>query len=103
MTTTRYELPTTVSHCTGRGGNVECKAAHKRGLSVHIIPGHVSDQPRLVMPTYHYATEEEAREAVRIARLTAPTVTCDDDLYACRRMRTPHFLPVNWIDPTRRR
>ena len=91
------------SICTGP--NRACRAAHKAGRSVHVIPQtgpDASAHPRLVMPTYHYRTSAEGIAAIAVAEETAPTVTCDDDLYACRRMGIPHYLPVGWIDPTRR-
>jgi hypothetical protein len=89
------------STCTGPNRN--CRAAHKAGRSVHVIPAHTGiDTPRLIMPTYHYATSADGIEAIDLAERTAPTVTCDADLYACRRMGIPHYLPVGWVDPSRR-
>jgi hypothetical protein len=101
------------TRCTGP--NPACRKAHRDGRSVHVIPAIPSMDdfviendrarkltPSLVMPTNHYATAAEGVAAIELAMRTAPTVTCDDDLYACRRMGIPHFLPVGWIDPTRR-
>lgn len=101
MTNTRSDLITT---CTGRGGNAACKKAAREGRQIHIIPLWSSDDVsnRLVMPTYHYATREEAIAAVQLARDTAPVVTCDADLYDFRARGIAHKLPVGWTDPTRR-
>jgi len=54
------------------------------------------------MPTYHYATVEEGVAAIERAKKTAPTVRTDADLYAYRAQGIPHFLPVGWVDPSRR-
>lgn len=88
-------------NCTGRGGNARCRAAHKAGRPVHIIPPWSSDTPTIVLPTYHYATEQEARAALAAAD-AAPIVTTDDELYAYRAAAIAHRLPVGWTDPTRR-
>jgi hypothetical protein len=63
----------------------------------------VHNTPTLVMPTYHYATEDEGREAIHEALRTAPTVYGDADLAEYRERNIPHFLPVGWVDPTMRR
>lgn len=99
-------------HCTGRVGNAACREAHRAGRSVHIIPPRsrytiVDDRaqlldPILILPTYHFATVEEGLAAVRDAMATAPTVATDDDLYAYRAAGIAHYLPVGWVDPTRR-
>lgn len=91
------------SICTGP--NRACRAAHRAGRSVHVIPAMSRDaanHPRLVMPTYHYRTSDEGIIAIAEAEENAPTVTCDADLYRFRKMEIPHFLPVGWIDPSRR-
>jgi hypothetical protein len=101
-------------NCTGP--NPACREAHKAGRPVHMIPAMprmgvdivIEDgaarviTPTLVMPTYHYANVSEGVEAIDQAMNTAPTVVTDDDLYAYRKAGVPHFLPVGWIDPTRR-
>lgn len=91
------------SICTGPNRN--CRAAHKAGRSVHVMPAQVDPftQPILVMPTYHYRTSAEGIEAIAVADETAPTVTCDSDLERYRAEKVPHFLPVGWVDPSRRR
>jgi hypothetical protein len=95
-----------------KGPNHHCRAAFKAGRPVHVIPGSVFDldpamRPpdglTLVLGTYHYATEAEAREAVADAYTNAPLVTCDDDLYAFRARNISYKLPVGWVDPSRRR
>jgi hypothetical protein len=92
------------SVCTGP--NPSCRKAHKEGRSVHVIPAmrrmDEPARPSLVMPTYHYRTSADGIVAIADADIHAPTVTCDDDLYACRRMNIPHYLPVGWVDPSMR-
>lgn len=83
--------------CTGP--NRACRAAHKAGRSVHIIPAPGS----VVLPTYHFATETEARETLALAEKHAPTVRNDADLAECRERGIPYRLPVGWCDPTMRR
>jgi hypothetical protein len=90
------------SICTGP--NRACRAAHKAGRSVHVIPGMVdSTEPRLVMPTYHYHTSADGIEAIMQAETTAPTVRNDADLADFRARKIAHFLPVGWCDPSMRR
>jgi len=97
-------IATVLSHnCTGP--NDACRKAHRDGRSVHMIPDagrNPGASPALIMPMYHYATEDDGRQAINRAIETAPTVTCDEDLYTYRRQGVAHFLPVGWIDPTRR-
>lgn len=90
-----------------KGPNPHCRAAFKSGLPVHVIPNspvweRPADELTIILPTYHYATEREARQAVAEAHASAPVVTCDDDLYAFRARGIAHKLPVGWVDPTRR-
>lgn len=85
------------------GPNAKCRCAARNGKPVHVIPTPMGPMlPSLVMPTYHYATEEEGFTAIREAFRTAPTVYGDADLELYRNDGVPHFLPVGWIDPTRR-
>lgn len=111
MTTNEMPIKSVDLNCGGRGTHADCKAGRKAGLPVHIIPGsrfdldptmRPPDGLTLVMPTYHYATERQARDAVAEAYATAPVVTCDDDLYAFRACNIAHKLPVGWVDPSRR-
>lgn len=97
MATTAHVL---AAVCTGP--NRACRTAHRQGRSVHVIPDRQADGRALVMPTYHYATSAEGIEAIMDAEMIAPTVTTDEELYACRRLNIPHFLPVGWVDPSRR-
>jgi hypothetical protein len=84
--------------CTGP--NRACRAAHKSGRSVHVIPESGGPKsPRLVMPTNHYRTSAEGVIAIAEAEESAPTVSSDADLFAYREAGMPHFLPVGWIDP----
>ena len=60
-----------------KGPNRECKAAFRANRPFHIIPGH--DDPRaqdahLALPTYHYASRDEAIEALENGWNTAITV-----------------------------
>lgn len=96
-----------------KGPNPACRAAHRAGRPVHVIPPRgrfeiVNDRarkldPTLVLATYHFATAEDGMAAIADAIANAPTVATDDDLYAFRAAGVAHFLPVGWIDPTCRR
>ncbi|MFJ3365839.1 hypothetical protein [Streptomyces anthocyanicus] len=86
--------------CTGP--NRHCKKAHRQGRTVHVIPADFADSSHLVLPSYHYASEEEARAAVAHARRTAVVIGADGQLYKARRLRRPYRLLPGWIDPTRR-
>lgn len=115
MHTDRRSGPQVLSaNCTGP--NPACRAAYRAGRTVHVIPARSrfviegtapNDRARmidpiLVLPTYHFRTAEEGVEFIRLAAVHAPTVATDDDLYAYRALNMPHYLPVGWIDPTRR-
>ena len=92
-----------IRECTGRRGNAACRAAARRDKIIHVIP--MSDpftEAALVLPTYHYATADDAYNAVAAAMSSAPTVTCDVDLNRFRADDIAHFLPVGWVDPSRR-
>src|SRR6478609_1374977 len=92
------DMPITIrTDCTGP--NRACRAAAKAGRTVHIIPS-----PRtVVLATYHYATEDEARAALAHAERFAPTVRNDADLVECRERNLSYRLPVGWCDPSMRR
>jgi hypothetical protein len=79
-----------------------CRRASKAGRPVHIVPPRSSSGLSVVLPTYHYATEVEARDALALAEASAPLVTCDSDLFAYRAQRIAYKLPVGWVDPSRR-
>jgi hypothetical protein len=85
--------------CTGP--NPACRAAHRAGRSVHIIPPMGTNAP--VMGTYHYATEAEARAALVNATANAPMVDNDDDLARYTKAKVSYRLPVGWIHPDYRR
>ena len=112
MTTNEMPIKQVDLDCGGKGSHRDCKDARRVGRPVHIIPGSRFDPDptmrppdglTLVLATYHYATETEAREAVAEAYATAPVVTCDEDLYDFRARGIAHKLPEGWIDPSRRR
>jgi hypothetical protein len=89
-------------HCTGPNEN--CQRAARQGRTVHLLPAYVSlSEPHLVLPTYHFATDAEAHAYLEAARLVAPTINNDAQLYAARTAQMPHYLPPGWVDPTRRR
>lgn len=89
------------STCTGP--NLACRIAHKAGRSVHVIPGaHSAFEPALVMPRSHYATSADGIEAIYSALESARTVRDDADLRKYREYGLPYFLPVGWVDPSRR-
>lgn len=105
MTTNANPAPVVLStNCTGP--NPTCRKEHRAGRHVHVIPAAPSldagTRPVLVMPTYHYRTAEGGLAAIAKAMISAPTVATDDDLYHYRLEGMPHFLPVGWVDPTRR-
>lgn len=89
--------------CTGRGGNDNCRKGYRDGRPVHIVPKWDRETPTVILPTYHYADEGLAVEALINATLHAPTVTTDEELYAYRLQRIAHKLPVGWVDPSRRK
>ncbi len=97
--TTHYWLH---SECTGQFGNPACKKGFRDGRPVHIIPKWDPDTPTVILPTYHFADEGEAVEALIHATLHAPTVETEGDLYRYRTQGIAHKLPVGWIDPSRR-
>lgn len=88
------------------GPNRTCRAAHRAGMPVHIIPRDPApgDDVRstLILPTYHYANVQDAIVAADNAFTNAPVVRNDDDLYVFRMMKVAHWLPVGWVDPSRR-
>lgn len=85
------------------GPNKHCISDAHEGRYVHVIAmSDIHEEPALVMPSWHFFTVREGVEAVRIAWETAPMITCDEDLFAARRMKIAHKLPVGWIDPSRR-
>lgn len=89
-------------HDVCQGTNARCKAARKRSMFVHIVPGWSIDTQSIILPTYHFASRDEATAALELARRTAPLVTCDADLYEFRARAIAHKLPIGWIDPSRR-
>jgi hypothetical protein len=91
-----------INNCDGP--NAKCRAAHKRGVTTHIIPPWSPDDmdKRVVLPTHHFFDEKAARDALADAVANAPIVTCDEDLYRFRAEGIAYKLPVGWTDPTRR-
>lgn len=85
--------------CTGP--HPACRAAHRRGLSAHVISNW--SNLRLIMPTTHFASIADGVAAIEAAMLTAVTISNDDELYAARDAGVPHYLPIGWCDPTMRR
>ena len=87
-----------------KGPTKHCRAAHREGRSVHITPAFDvrTHQAHLVLPTYHYATEEEALLAVARARTNARIIRNDADLYAAREANEAYVLMPGWVDPSRR-
>jgi hypothetical protein len=86
-----------------KGPNARCRRDARDGRHVHLIPmSHVGEEPQLVMPTYHYATEAQGRAAITAAWETAEVIRTREQLNAARRDGRPHKLAVGWIDPTRR-
>lgn len=85
-----------------KGPNRACRSAHKQGRPVHMIPGHKSLEPALVLPSYHFESVEAGRVAIADAIRSAPTVYGDADLFEYREREIPFFLPVGWVDPSRR-
>lgn len=86
------------------GPNENCRAAHRAGRSVHVIPGpHSAFHEALVMPTYHYATSADGIDAIYDALENAPMVDNDEDLKRYRTEKVAFRLPVGWVDPEFRR
>lgn len=86
--------------CTGPNPN--CRLAHRHGRSVHLIPNNKTDQPALVLDTYHYVTYAEAIQEFNDAMRDAPIIRTDAELYEARRLHKNYKLPVSWVDPTLR-
>lgn len=69
--------------------NEKCRKAIAEGRPIHLIPAHtdpraVTEAVHLVLPTYHFATLEEAATTLEVAWLIAPvaeTVEGRDFLY----------------------
>jgi hypothetical protein len=100
----RWTEPFITPNCGGRGTNPACKLGRKQGKPVHITPPPFTpDDHRLVLNTYHYATETDARRAYELAVQHAPIVHTDADLYTYRAEGTSYKLVPDWIDPTMRR
>lgn len=85
--------------CTGP--NPHCKREAREGRRVHMIAE--IDAGSLVMPTFHFVSEDEGREAFARADETAPVITTDAELYAAREQGIPHKLSADWVDPSMRR
>ncbi|MCX4666403.1 hypothetical protein OG453_06940 [Streptomyces sp. NBC_01381] len=92
------QITVTSHNCTGP--NARCKRETAAGRPVHVIPR--LDSGNLVMPSYHFTSEEEGRQAITQAYESAPTITTDAELYEAREQGIPHKLPAEWIDPSRR-
>lgn len=88
------------AHCTGPNRN--CKKAAKNGQFVHMIPEWDASRETLIMPSYHFETEEIGRHAIETAYINAVTIKTDDELYDARKRGIAHKLPIGWIDPSRR-
>lgn len=76
--------------CTGPNKN--CKHASRHGLMIHIIPAHAdprAEHVHLALPTYHYATEQEALDALQRAWDTAITVDNATDRDAAYARKVP--------------
>jgi len=101
MTNTTPFTMTVLSHDC-KGPNPACRKAGRAGRLVHMIPESHPKRPRLVLPTYHFSTIAEGAVAIADANAVAPTVATDADLYRYRAEGVAHFLPVGWIDPSRR-
>lgn len=77
------------------GPHPKCRAAHRDGRSVHVIPFRgpdVAASPTLVMPTCHYRTSADGIEAVMDAVATAPTADTPADRDRFREQGIPYFL-----------
>lgn len=96
------EITVLDENCTGKRGAQTCKDAHREGRSVHMFITWDPDVETLVMPTCHFASIEEGMKTITEAYDTAITIKTDAELYAARAAKTPHKLPIGWIDPSRR-
>lgn len=84
------------------GDAVACRKAYNAGRRVHMYLPFSYTQPTLVMPTYHFTSIEDGVAQINAWLATAPTVETVADLNRYRSARVAHFLPVGWVDPTRR-
>jgi len=92
-------------HCTGP--NAACRAAHRAGRSVHVIPSHHDPKQdthgRLVMATYHYFTAQAGIAAVEAALRDARTVSSDEEWLETEAAHEVSFRTIPGVNhPTRR-
>ncbi|MFF4869871.1 hypothetical protein [Streptomyces sp. NPDC000961] len=84
--------------CTGP--NERCVRDARDGRRVHMYAQ--LEGASLVLPTYHFASEEDGRTQIQRAYDEAPTITTDAELYDARARGVAYKLNGNWIDPSRR-
>lgn len=80
------------------GSNDACIKARRQGRRVHIIPAHTdprAENHRLALPTYHYATRNEAVMTLDIAWETAIEVDNPSDRDAAYARRVPVKIRKN--------
>lgn len=101
---TYYHGVVATANC--KGPNKACKAAHKAGLTWHVIPAHPKNSGKdswLIMPTHHYATLEEGVQAIADAEATAPEATSDEEwIRLGAEARVPFRTRAGMNHPTRR-
>lgn len=81
--------------------NANCRRAFKGGNAIHAIPM-IEGNAYLVMPSYHFASRDDAIAAIENAYHNAITIESDEMLYASRESRIAHYIPKGYIDPSRR-
>ena len=85
-----------------KGPNINCRRHARNGHTVHIAPTHAITEKALVLPSYHFETIKIAIESLIDARNNAITINTDAELIAARTAQIAHYLPIGWIDPSRR-
>jgi hypothetical protein len=85
------------------GDAIACRKGRIDGRPVHMYLPFDANEMTLVMPTYHFASIEDGVAIIKEWQTTARIIRTDADLNRARSAREPHYLPVGWIDPDRRR
>lgn len=87
-----------LSHnCTGP--NPKCRAAGKNGRTVHMSMDWDAMRETLIPTTHHFESVEQGTEQLTREWNDAITIKTDNELYAARKAKIAHRLPIGWIDP----
>ncbi|MCM1946399.1 hypothetical protein NC315_13570 [Streptomyces sp. G2] len=84
--------------CTGP--NERCVRDARDGRRVHMYAQ--LENGSLVLPTYHFESEESGREQIQSAYDNAAVIDSDAELYDARARGVAYKLHGDWLDPSRR-